>query len=140
MSAESAHGNGALCEILPPATLGPYSPTVTAGGFVFVSAQAGVDPLTGEVPDGGFATECKQAFVNLVQAVESAGACARDVVKATVLFSDPAEFATVNAVFAEFFPEAPPARTSAVVGLAGGKRIAVDAIAVLPADGIVSRP
>ncbi|MFE6847148.1 RidA family protein [Streptomyces sp. NPDC057686] len=119
---------------LPPIPLGPYSPTVTAGGFVFVSAQAGVDPVTGEIPSGGFDQECKQAFVNLLQAVASAGASARDVVKATVLFSDAEDFPTVNAVFAEFFPDHPPARTAAVVQLMGDKRIAVDAIAVASGD------
>ncbi|MFE0464333.1 RidA family protein [Kitasatospora sp. NPDC058965] len=114
----------------PPVTLGPYSATVTAGGLVFVSAQAGVDPDTGAVPPGGFEAECKQAFANLVQAVASAGVGAPDIVKVTVLYSEPDGFPTVNSVFASFFPERPPARTSAIVQLAGGKRIAVDAIAV----------
>ncbi|MFE9566279.1 RidA family protein [Streptomyces sp. NPDC006487] len=119
----------------PPLPLGPYAPTVTAGGFVFVSAQAGVDPVTGEIPSGGFEQECKQAFTNLMQAVASAGSSPRDVVKATVLFADAEDFPTVNAVFAEFFPDNPPARTAAIVQLMGNKRIAVDAVAVATGAG-----
>lgn len=97
---------------------------------MFVSAQAGVDPETGEIPPGGFEKECKQAFRNLVQAVASAGGSSRNIVKTTVLFTDAELFPMVNTVYAEFFPDSPPARTAAVVELMGNKRIAVDAIAV----------
>jgi 2-iminobutanoate/2-iminopropanoate deaminase len=112
--------------------LGPYRPVVNAGGLIFVSAQTGIDPLTLELPGGDFKTECRQAFANLLTAVRAGGATAADIVKMTVLYTDLADFDAVNAVFAETFPHNPPARTAAVVQLPGGKRVAVDAIAVAP--------
>ncbi|MDG4826935.1 RidA family protein [Asanoa sp. WMMD1127] len=114
--------------VVPPA-LGPYRPFVKAAGLVFVSAQAGVDPATKMCPDA-FEAECRQAFHNLVEAVRAAGGDASDVVKATVLYTDESQFDVINSVYAETFPAAPPARTSAIVRLPDGKRLVVDAIAV----------
>ncbi|URM92390.1 Rid family hydrolase [Streptomyces sp. MRC013] len=109
--------------------LGPYSPAVRAGDLVFVSAQTGVDPRTGGVPEGPFEAECRQAFANLARVLDAAGSRLDLVVKVTVLYGDPADLAVLNSVFAEVFPTAPPARTAAVVTLAGGRRVSVDAIA-----------
>ena len=121
--------NVAATDFTAPPTLGPYRAYVTAAGLVFVSAQTGVDPATGTLPDT-FEAECRQAFQNLVDAVRSSGGGAPDVVKTTVLYTDAKDFPVINAVFAEVFPVLPPARTSAIVGLPDGKRVAVDAIAV----------
>ncbi len=110
--------------------LGPYSPAVRAGNFVFVSAQAGLDPATQEVPPGGFEAECRQAFANLARTLKGAGTDLPEVVKITVLYADPDHLPIINEVYAEIFPVTPPARTAAIVRLAGGRRIAVDAIAV----------
>ena len=121
--------NVAAADITAPPALGPYRPFVKAAGLVFVSAQTGVDPATERLPDG-FEAECRQAFRNLVDAVRASGGEARDIVKATVLYTDAAQFPVINAVFAEVFPVLPPARTAAIVALPGGKRLAVDAIAV----------
>lgn len=112
-----------------PAGLGPYSPFVRAGGLIFVSAQVGVDQRTRKAPRA-FQQECQQAFENLVRAVAAAGAETSDIVKTTVLFTNEDHFNVVNDVFANVFPNSPPARTIAVVGLPRGVRIAVDAIAV----------
>ncbi|MFI6444923.1 RidA family protein [Kitasatospora sp. NPDC050543] len=109
--------------------LGPYSPAVRVGGLVFLSAQTGVDPQTGAVPDGPFEAECRQAFTNLERVLRVADSRLDLVAKVTVLYTDLADLGTLNAVFAEVFPENPPARTAAVVTLPGGRRISVDAIA-----------
>lgn len=115
---------------LAPPPLGPYTPVVKAGNLIFVSAQAGVDPDTREVPAGGFEMECRQAFSNLVSAVRAGGSEPRDVVKTTILYVDITDLPIINAIFAETFPDSPPARTAAIVQLAGGRRFAIDAIAV----------
>lgn len=115
-----------------PRALGPYSPVVRVGDLLFLSAQAGLDQSTGAVPDGGFEAECRQAFANLGQALRAAGSDFGHVVKTTVFYTDLADLPTVNKVYAEVFPADPPARSAAAVGLAGGRRISVDAIAVVP--------
>jgi 2-iminobutanoate/2-iminopropanoate deaminase len=113
--------------------LGPYSPAVRAGGLVFVSAQAGIDPFTGDAPaTGGFDAECRQAIANLARVLGRAGTDLRHVVRTTVFYVDLADMPVINAVFADVFPAPRPARSSALVGLPGGRRIAVDAIAAMP--------
>ncbi|WP_035805141.1 RidA family protein [Kitasatospora mediocidica] len=114
---------------------GPYSPAVRAGGLLFVSAQPGVDPATGTVPDGGAAAQCRQALRNLEHVLRVAGADLRDVVRTTVLYTDLADLPAINAAYAEAFPADPPARTAAVVGLAGGRLVSIDAIAAIDPTG-----
>ncbi|WP_211269018.1 RidA family protein [Saccharothrix syringae] len=113
----------------PAFTLGPYSPATRAGNLVFTSAQSGVDPATNEVPPGGFEAECRQAFANLSRTLKAAGAELAEVVKMTVLYTDLSYLPVINEIFTETFPDTPPARTAAVVRLAGNRRIAIDAIA-----------
>jgi 2-iminobutanoate/2-iminopropanoate deaminase len=115
-----------------PRALGPYSPVVRAGHLLFLSAQTGVDQSTGAVPDGDFETECRQAFTNIEQALRASGSGLRHVVKTTIFYADLADLPTINKVYTDVFPTNPPARSAAIVGLAGGRRISVDAIAVLP--------
>lgn len=115
---------------LPPA-LGPYSPVVRVGNLLFVSAQTGVDPSTGQVPDGGFEAECRQALRNLQRALHAADADLEHVVRTTVFYTDLADLPSLNAIYAETFPTSPPARSAAVVGLAGGRHIAIDAVAAV---------
>jgi 2-iminobutanoate/2-iminopropanoate deaminase len=114
-----------------PRALGPYSPVVRVGALLFLSAQTGVDQATGSVPEGGFEAECRQAFANLGQALRASGSDLAHVVKATVFYADLQDLKVINQVFAETFPTDPPARSAAVVGLAGGRRVSVDAIAVV---------
>jgi len=115
-----------------PAPLGPYSSVVAFGNLVFVSAQAGVYPGTRTTPEH-FEHECRQAFDNVSAALLSAGASLENVLKVTVLYTDPSHLEVINRLFQEFWPTRPPARTAAQVNLAGHRRVAVDAIgAVLP--------
>jgi 2-iminobutanoate/2-iminopropanoate deaminase len=114
-----------------PRALGPYSPVVRAGNLLFISAQTGVDPNTGQVPDGGFEAECRQALANIERALRASGADLRQVVKTTVFYTSLEDLPTLNAIYAETFPANPPTRSAAVVGLAGGRHVSIDAIAVL---------
>jgi 2-iminobutanoate/2-iminopropanoate deaminase len=123
MDVEAVHS-----EQMPPA-LGPYSHVVRAGDLLFVSGQPGIDPGTGEVPPGGFEAEARQAFVNLRSVLEASGASLERVVKTTVFLVSADDFPALNALYGEFFPTAPPARATPVVGLPRNLRISVEAVA-----------
>jgi 2-iminobutanoate/2-iminopropanoate deaminase len=114
-----------------PKVIGPYSPAVRAGDFVFISGQSGLDPASGAVPAGGFEAEARQAFVNLRTVVEAAGASLERVVKTTVFLGSAEDFGVMNGLFAEFFPAAPPVRSTPIVALPRALRISIEAIAFL---------
>jgi 2-iminobutanoate/2-iminopropanoate deaminase len=115
-----------------PAALGPYSQAIVAGGFVFCSGMAGIDPATGSAPDG-IAAQTEQALVNLAAVLDAAGASLADVVKTTIFYADVDDFAVLNEVYARHMPDPPPARSApANVRLPRGLLISIDAIAVQP--------
>jgi 2-iminobutanoate/2-iminopropanoate deaminase len=115
-----------------PAPIGPYSVAVRAGGMLFASGQVGIDPKTGDIVSGGIEAETRQALTNLKNVLEAGGSAAERVLKTTVFLKDMAEFALMNAVYAEFFPEDPPARsTVAVAGLPKGARVEIEAVAAM---------
>jgi 2-iminobutanoate/2-iminopropanoate deaminase len=116
-----------------PAALGPYSQAIVAGGFVFCSGTAGIDPVEG-VPAEGIEAQTHQALKNLAAILESAGAAMDDLVKVTIFYADVDDFAVINEIYAGHMPEPPPARSApANVRLPRGLLISIDAIAVLPA-------
>jgi 2-iminobutanoate/2-iminopropanoate deaminase len=116
---------------LPP-PFGPYSPAVRAGGVVYVSAQAGIDPATG-LRVGDFKGEARQAFHNLESVLAAAGSGLGHVVKATIFLAnvDACSFVDLNRVFAEVFPTDPPARSTMICQLPRGSHIAIDCIALV---------
>ena len=114
-----------------PKLIGPYSQAVRAGEFLFIAGQPGIDPATGSVPAGGFEAEARQAFVNLRTVVEAAGASLERVVRTTVFLGSAEDFPAMNQLFAEFFPSAPPARATPIVGLPRGLRISIEATVFL---------
>lgn len=113
---------------LPP-SIGPYSHAVRAGGLVFVSGQSGMDPTTGGVPES-FGGQARLAFANLATVLRLAGSRADLVVSTTVLVADQADFAEMNALFADFFPTDPPARMTMQVPLPRGLLISIGCTAV----------
>jgi 2-iminobutanoate/2-iminopropanoate deaminase len=113
-----------------PAALGAYSPAIVAGGFVFCSGTAGIDPATGAIPDG-IEAQTEQALRNLAAVLKAAGASMDDLVKTTIFYDDVADFARLNAVYARHMPDPPPARSApANVRLPHGLLVSIDAIAV----------
>lgn len=109
-----------------PAPRGPYSPAVRAGDFIFVSGQ--VPPQRGDV-----AHETRQVLNNVKGILEGCGASLADVVKCTVFLAEGRDFAAMNAVYAEFFGEAKPARSTVVTAFAiPNIRVEIDAIAYKP--------
>jgi 2-iminobutanoate/2-iminopropanoate deaminase len=113
-----------------PRRLGPYSQVVRAGDLLFVSGQAGIDPATGSVPDGGFEAEARMAFANLRLVLAAAGSGLARVAKTTVFLSSADDFPAMNRLYEEFFPTSPPVRSTPIVGLPRNLRISIEAIAV----------
>jgi 2-iminobutanoate/2-iminopropanoate deaminase len=124
MSREAISTSGA------PGAIGPYSQAIAAGGLLLCSGQLGLDPTTGELVDGVEA-QAERALRNLMAVLDAAGLGPADVAKTTVFLADMADFATVNAVYARFFPDPPPARSTVqVAALPKAGRVEIEAVAV----------
>ena len=112
--------------------VGPYSQAIKAGGFVFCSGPAGIDPDTGEVLEGVRA-QTKQALTNLAAILKAAGTSMEAVVKTAIFYANVDEFATINEIYATRMPEPPPARSApANIELPHGLLVSIEAIAVVP--------
>jgi 2-iminobutanoate/2-iminopropanoate deaminase len=115
-----------------PAAIGPYSQAIVANGMVFCSGQIPMDPATGAMVEGDIAAEARQSLANLFAVLRAAGSSPAQVVRTTIFLTSMSDFAAVNAVYAEAFGEARPARaTVAVAGLPRGARVEIDAIALV---------
>ena len=113
-----------------PTPIGPYSQGVVISPLLFTAGQVGIDPATSTLVSGGVEAEARQALTNLKGIVEAAGGRMEDIVKTSVFLVDMADFKPFNAVYAEFFPHRPPARTTvAVGGLPAGARVEIEAVA-----------
>jgi 2-iminobutanoate/2-iminopropanoate deaminase len=111
-----------------PRPLGPYSQAIVSEGFVFVAGQIPVNPQTNQIEPGDIKSETRLALNNLRSILEAAGSSLKDVVRLGVFLADLNDFAAMNEVFAEFFPEDPPARST--VGCALPKiKVEIDCIA-----------
>lgn len=116
-----------------PGAIGPYSQAIKAGGLVFVSGQTGIVPQTKQFVGETVAEQTAQALKNLQAILEAAGTDMAHVVKTSVFLADMATFAEMNTVYATFFPENPPARsTIAVRSLPLDALVEIDLIALLP--------
>ena len=111
------------------AAIGPYSQAIRSGDMLFCSGQLGIDPATGELVDGVEA-QAERALRNLQSVLDAAGLGFDDVVKTTIFLADIGDFAAVNAVYARFMPDPPPARSTVqVAALPKGGRVEIEAIA-----------
>ncbi len=114
-----------------PKAIGPYSVAIRAGDLVFTSGQLGLDPATGGIVPGGIEAETRQALTNIKNVLAAAGSGLERVVKTTVFLKDMAEFTKMNAVYAEFFTENPPARSTVQAALPKGGAVEIEAIAII---------
>jgi 2-iminobutanoate/2-iminopropanoate deaminase len=116
-----------------PKAIGPYSHAVRACHFVYTSGQLGMDPASGALVEGGIEAETRQALLNLRAVLEAGGASLETVIKTTVFLRDITEFARMNAVYAEFFREMPPARSAVqVAALPRNGAVEIEAVALVP--------
>lgn len=115
-----------------PKAIGPYSVAIKTGNLVFTSGQLGLDPTTGNLVSGGIEAETRQALTNIRQVLADAGSGMELVVKTIVFMKDMADFPKMNTVYAGFFTENPPARsTIQAAALPKGGAIEIEAIAIL---------
>ena len=120
-----------------PKAIGPYSQAIRIETLVYTAGQVGLIPAIGELVEGGIEEQTRQVFTNLRNVLEAAGSGLNYVIKTTVFLKDMNDFAKMNGIYAEFFSEGYPARTTvAVAGLPKGALVEIEAVALLaPARG-----
>jgi 2-iminobutanoate/2-iminopropanoate deaminase len=122
--------------IIPPGVpvpKSPYSPAVRAGDFIFVSGQGPNDPATNQMSFGDIQHETRVVLNNVKRILEGCGASMADVVKCSVFLRDAKDFAAMNAVYAEFFGDQKPARTTVEAKFAVAEmKVEIDCIAYKP--------
>jgi reactive intermediate/imine deaminase len=115
-----------------PATIGPYSQAVRAGNTVYFSGQIPLDPASGTLVEGDIATQTRRVFDNLTAVAVAAGGSLDNIARVGIYVTDLTNFATVNAVMADYFKEPYPARsTIEVSALPKGAQVEIDAVMVL---------
>ena len=115
-----------------PKAIGPYSQAIVANGFVFCSGQIPLDPATGKVVAGGIEEQTQQVLKNLSAVLKAAGSDIKSVVKTTVFLQSMGDFAAMNAIYATYFTETPPGRSTVEVAkLPRGALVEIEAIAVI---------
>ena len=116
-----------------PKAIGPYSQAIRTESLAFTAGQIGLDPSTMEIVDGGIQAQTRQALTNLRHILEASGSGLNFVVKSTVFLQDINEFAAMNAVYSEFFPDNPPARSTVqVAAIPKAALVEIECIAMIP--------
>ena len=115
-----------------PKALGPYSVAIRSADLVFTSGQLGLDPATGNLVPGGIEAETRQALTNVKHVLEASGSKLEHVLKTTVFLKDMNDFAKMNAVYGEFFPANPPARSAIqAAALPKGGMVEIETVAAV---------
>ena len=116
-----------------PAAVGPYSPAVRAGDFLFCSGQIPLDPATGQMVAGGVAEQTARVLDNVTAVLAGSGLSLADVVKTTVFLATMDDFPAMNEVYAAYFGDQRPARsTIAVAGLPRNALVEIETTAAFP--------
>jgi 2-iminobutanoate/2-iminopropanoate deaminase len=114
-----------------PNAVGPYSQAIEHNGHLFISGQIPVNPETGKIVEGGITEQTEQVMKNIGAILKEAGYAFEDVVKSTCLLSDMDNFASMNEVYARYYPNNPPARAAyGVVKLPLGVLVEIETIAM----------
>ena len=114
-----------------PQAIGPYSQAIRSGEMIFCAGQVALDPATGKLVEGGIEEQTRRALQNLTAVLEAAGSSLSRIVKTTVFMVNLDDFKAMNQVYAEFFPNVPPARsTIQVARLPAGALVEIEAIAI----------
>ncbi len=115
-----------------PKAIGPYSQAIRIEELVFTAGQVGLDPATMELVEGGIEAQTRQVLTNLKHVLEAADSGLNFVVKTTVFLQDMRDFANMNSVYAEFFPENAPARSTVqVVALPKSALVEIECVALI---------
>ena len=114
-----------------PKAIGPYEQAIRANGFVFTAGQIPINPKTGNLIEGGIAAQARQVLENLKAVLEASGSALDQVVKATVFLKNMSDFPAMNEVYAEYFGNSKPARsTVAVTEVPKGALVEIDLVAL----------
>ena len=128
-----SHHREVVSALGAPGAVGPYSHAVKSGGLLFCSGQVPLDPGTGKLIEGSIGDQTRRCMENLQVVAAAGGASLRDAVRMGIYVTDMSTFAEVNEVYAEFFEDVPPARsTVGVTSLPLGARVEIDAVIALP--------
>lgn len=115
-----------------PAAIGPYSQAIQANGMLFTAGQIPLDPVTMEVVEGGIEAQAERVMQSLGKVLEAGGASFGSVVKTTCFLADLNDFAAFNTVYAKYFGESVPARSTVQAAkLPRGVMVEVEAIAIV---------
>ena len=115
-----------------PKAIGPYSQAVRANGLLFTSGQIALDPVSGNLVEGDFAVQARRVFENLQAVLRAAGSDFSHVTKATVYLTDLGNFQVLNSIYAHYFGDHKPARTTVgVKELPKGAQVEIDLIVLL---------
>jgi len=117
-----------------PGAIGPYSQAIKVGEFVYTSGQVAIDPATGEFIGGGIAEQTERVLKNVAAVLEAAGSSLDQVVKTLVFLADMNDFSAMNEVYATFFSEAPPARSTVEAA-----RLPKDALIEIEAVALITK-
>jgi len=116
-----------------PKPVGPYSQAIKAGNLIFVAGQIAIDPKTGTLIQGDIKEQTKRVLENIKAILEAANLCIDDVVRTGVFLKNMTDFSKMNDVYATYFRNVPPARTTVQAGnLPPGAEVEIDAIACAP--------
>lgn len=113
-----------------PKAIGPYSQAIRVGEFLFCAGQTPLDPATGNMVEGDIEAQTRRVLQNLNEVMQAAGTSMSQVVKTTVFLQDMNDFQRMNAVYGEFFPTDPPARSTVQVArLPRDARVEIELVA-----------
>ncbi len=116
----------------PPHAIGPYSQAVRSGNTLYLSGQIALDPVSGNLIEGDFATQARRVFDNLRAVLRASGADFGNVARATVYLTDLGNFQALNSIYGQYFGDHKPARsTVGVAQLPRGAAVEIDLIAVI---------
>src|SRR5437879_5397325 len=123
-----------------PGAIGPYSQAVRSGRFLFCSGQIPLDPKSGQIVAGDIAAQTRRVLDNITAVLKAEGLSFQNIAKTTVFLIDLADFQTVNEIYASYFKQAPPARSTVqVAALPKGARVEIEAIAVADESGFAGQ-
>ena len=122
-----------------PAAVGPYSQAVRVGDTIYCAGQIPLDPKSGEIVSGGIEAQTRRVLDNITAVLRAERLTFANIVKTTIFLMDLADFQKVNEIYASYFAQQPPARSTVqVAGLPKGARVEIEVIAVAGGGGVAS--